>query len=102
MTFDELHFLPPSQFLWCIFMDLVFFLKKQENFNIWFIRFVLFSDCTWDFSIHPFAYAKWGQERGRPILAVIGEGGGGANTETAIQSSHSQLLFFFLKNGQLA
>lgn len=41
------------------------------------IRFVLFSDCTWDFSIHPFAYAKWGQERGRPILAVIGERGGG-------------------------
>lgn len=69
-----IFFLHPS---FCDASLWIWFFKKQENFNIWFIRFVLFSDCTWDFSIHPFAYAKWGQERGRPILAVIGKGGGG-------------------------
>lgn len=65
-------------------MNFIFFLHPSfcdASLWIWvffllFIRFVLFSDCTWDFSIHPFAYAKWGQERGRPILAVIGKGGG--------------------------
>lgn len=67
-----IFFLHPS---FCDASLWICFFKKQENFNIWFIRFVLFLDCTWDFSIHPFTYAKWGQERGRPILAFIGKGG---------------------------